>query len=118
MTIPSEQERSSGLGIASVILALLSPLLFLVCFLGAMSALFSSTSGDVIRHVWSGTVSFTTFLYWLGLSLSPIMLLLAWILGIAGLMQQGCNKGAAVAGIFISTFELMVCVPIISTIIG
>jgi len=116
VTTPPEQEPPSRLGIASLTLALLSPLLFLVCFVGAANALFSSTTHDVMRHIASGTVSFTTSLFWLGLALSPIMLLLAWILGITGLMQREHHKGAAVAGTFISTFELMVCAPIIFTL--
>jgi len=117
-TSPEQQKRPSYLGIASVVLALLSPLLFLVCFVGAATALFSSTSGDFFRHMGGGALSFSTALFWLGLALSPIMLLLAWLLGIAGLIQQGVNKAAAMAGTFIATVEWVVCAPIIFRFMG
>jgi len=118
ITSPEQPERPSYLGIASVALALLSPLLFIVCALGAANALFSSTTSDFFRHMGGGALSFSTALFWLGLALSPIMLLLAWILGIAGVMQRGRSKAAALAGTFISTFELIICAPIVFTFIN
>jgi len=113
ITSSEQPERPSYLGIASVALALLSPLLFFVCALGAANALFSSTTSDFFRHMAGGALSFSTALFWLGLALSPIMLLLAWILGIAGLMQRGRSKAAALAGIFIASVELIIGAPII-----
>jgi len=99
-TISNKQKPHSRLGIASFVLSLLSPLLFVVS-LFIVFALTGHTTTDA-QQAFQDVLSLWGYPALAGLFIGPLLLPLAFGLGIAGLIQNRRRKIFALLGVLIS----------------